>query len=249
MQDTYKMLSFSTKQVVYYSVATCVLSCCSENILFNFLRTSVGYGSRHIGSYYVRLYSNYCLACGCSHITVVNTDRREMDCREPDTACIYYIALLSETSPTIIYILEAFGQRRRNSATHFESGTDIARVRPWNEREGPRQGVQTAEAQFKVAASVRHVRRQIWSNIRPVESYIWFYHYIQPLYVIACCPVELLSEYLCERFSGGLSLTVTTGRHGRVGYCPASYSTGPRFKFRTGHRLFWVFSVFLSPSD
>jgi len=84
-----------------------------------------------------------------------------MDCCEPDTACIYYISLLSETSFTIIYILETFCQRRRNSATRFESGTDIARVRPWNEREGPRQGVQTAEAQFKVAASVRHVRRQI----------------------------------------------------------------------------------------
>lgn len=84
-----------------------------------------------------------------------------MDSREQDTACIYYIPLLSETSLNIIYILVAFCQRRRNSATHFESGTDIARVRPWNEREGPRQGVQTAEAQFKVAASVRHVRRQI----------------------------------------------------------------------------------------
>jgi hypothetical protein len=127
--------------------------------------------------------------------------------------------------------------------------TDIARVRPWNEREGPRQGVQAAEAQFKVAASVRHVRRQICNNIRPVESCMWFYLYIQLLCVIACCPVELLIEYLCEQFSGGLSLTVTTGRHVQVGYCPASYSRSPRFKFRTGHRLFWVFSVFLSPSN
>jgi hypothetical protein len=152
---------------------------------------------------------------------------------------LYYIPLLSETSLTIIYILEVFCQRQRNSATRFESGTDIARVRPWKEREGPRQGVQTAEAQFKVAASVRHVRRQIWNNIRPVESYMWFHRHIQPLYVI----VELLM------WTGGLSLTVTTGRHGQVGYCPASYSRGPRLKFRTGHRLFWVFSVFLSPSD
>ena len=162
---------------------------------------------------------------------------------------LHYIPVLSETSRTVIDILEAFCQRQRNSATRFESGTDIARVRPWNEREGPRQGVQTAEAQFKVAASVRHVRTQIWNNIRPVESYIWFYHYIHPLYVIAYCPVELLIAYLCEQFSCGLSLNVTTGRHVRVGHSPASYSRVPNFNFRTGHWLFWVSSAFLVPSD
>lgn len=59
-----------------------------------------------------------------------------MDCHEPDTACIYHIPLLSETSRTIIYILEAFCQRRRNSATRFESGTNRHRSGTPLEREG-----------------------------------------------------------------------------------------------------------------
>jgi hypothetical protein len=69
-------------------------------------------------------------------------------------------SFVSETG-LIVCILEAFCQCCGNSVTCLESGTDIARVRPWNEREGPHQGVQNAEAQFKVAASVSHVTAQI----------------------------------------------------------------------------------------
>jgi hypothetical protein len=59
--------------------------------------------------------------------------------------------------------------------TCLESGTDIAWVRPWNEREGPpHRGVQKAEAQFKVAASVPHVTAHVQTNIRPVESSVGF---------------------------------------------------------------------------
>jgi hypothetical protein len=84
------------------AINDCTESCCFENILFGFLLMSLWQPSY---SYYVRLYSSYCLTCGSSRITIINTDSREMDCREPDTACIYYIPLLSVTSPTIIYIL------------------------------------------------------------------------------------------------------------------------------------------------
>jgi hypothetical protein len=69
-------------------------------------------------------------------------------------------SFVSETG-LVVGILEAFCQCCRNSVTCLESGTDIARVRPWNERDGPHPGVQKAEAQFKVAASVSHVTAQI----------------------------------------------------------------------------------------
>ena len=163
---------------------------------------------------------------------------------------MHYIPLLSETSLTVIIdILEAFCQCRRNSVTCLESGTNIARIRPWNEREGPRQGVQTAEAQFKVATSVVHIVKQIRNNIRPVESLTGFCHYIQPLFVIPRCLVELLREYLCAKFSCGLSLNTATEHHDRVSMLQLLIQEvpGSNFETDTGSSEFLV--VFLCSSD